>query len=43
VRCNEEVEVQRRRWTFYETIKIGVFRILQEMTAKMKRMDARDD
>jgi hypothetical protein len=22
VRCNDEVEAQRRRWTFYETIKI---------------------
>ena len=21
VRCNDEVEAQRRRWTFYETIK----------------------
>jgi predicted glutamine amidotransferase len=23
VRCNDEVEAQRSRWTFYETIKIG--------------------
>jgi hypothetical protein len=23
VRCNDEVEAQRRRWTFYETIKIS--------------------
>jgi len=22
VRCNDEGEAQRRRWTFYETIKI---------------------
>jgi hypothetical protein len=22
VRCNDEVEAQRRRWTFYETILI---------------------
>jgi hypothetical protein len=22
VRCNDEVEAQRRRWTFYETINI---------------------
>jgi len=22
VRCNDEVEAQRRRWTFYETIKV---------------------
>jgi len=22
VRCNDEVEAQRSRWTFYETIKI---------------------
>jgi hypothetical protein len=24
VRCNDEVEVQRRRWTFYETIKFAL-------------------
>ena len=23
VRCNDEVEAQRRRWTFYETIKVN--------------------
>jgi hypothetical protein len=23
VRCNDEVEAQRRRWIFYETIKIS--------------------
>jgi hypothetical protein len=23
VRCNDEVEAQRSRWTFYETIKIS--------------------
>jgi hypothetical protein len=23
VRCNDEVEAQRRRWTFYETNKIN--------------------
>jgi hypothetical protein len=24
VRCNDEVEAQRRRWTFYETIKFNL-------------------
>ena len=24
VRCNDEVEAHRRRWTFFETIKIGL-------------------
>jgi len=25
VRCNDEVEAQRRRWTFYETINSYIF------------------
>jgi hypothetical protein len=24
VRCNDEVEAQRSRWTFYETINVGM-------------------
>jgi hypothetical protein len=27
VRCNDEVEAQRSRWTFYETIKTGFFNL----------------
>jgi hypothetical protein len=27
VRCNDDVEAQRRRWTFYETIKDHVEQI----------------
>jgi hypothetical protein len=30
VRCNDEVEAQRRRWTFYETIIIITTRYCED-------------
>jgi len=42
VRCNDEVEAQRRRWTFYETIKFPSLRkgpnlIISHLGGMMRR------
>jgi len=36
VRCNDEGEAQRRRWTFYETINVWILRSIGKGVAFIK-------
>ena len=36
-RCNDEVEAQRRRWTFYEAILFGFREIVSQGCGKVLR------
>jgi len=38
VRRNDEVAAQRRRWTFYETIKIGFLLYARSVAARLVQM-----